>query len=246
MPSILWLILLVVLALGTASSVDAQTPEDIHDPRYAADVLLGYVSPEDVDLGELLETELANTDALIKEALRESDRLARASVRYRMDDPDDPLTRDEIHLSHRRLSCSEFVWLVYSLENLDLGNIHAQTKEMAYESGVYQSSMVKLGPNTEARAGDILVYNYHEEDLEREERDRGRHRSGHAVIVVSSEKRIVVGSHGRISTPTDASAGVGYRKLLHPQWNLWTGGRRLRAVYRVRPRNNETGASPEH
>jgi hypothetical protein len=62
---------------------------------------------------------------------------------------------------------------------------------------------------------------------------KGRYHAGHAVIVVSAERKIVVGSHGAESTPRGAPLGVGYRQLLH-DWNAWTAGRTLKAVYRLR------------
>ena len=57
---------------------------------------------------------------------------------------------------------------------------------------------------------------------------------GHVVIMVSAKEQIVVGSHGRESTPEGARRGAGYRRLLDGREH-WSQGRVLRATYRIRP-----------
>ncbi len=69
----------------------------------------------------------------------------------------------------------------------------------------------------------------HERALQEEE--TGRHHSGHAVLVVSVQKKIVIGSHGFEFTPGGTSTGVGYRGILG-SWQNWTAGRTLQAIYR--------------
>lgn len=51
-------------------------------------------------------------------------------------------------------------------------------------------------------------------------------------MVVSVNQKIVIGSHGDESTPLGAPTGVGYRRLL-TDWNQWTAGRTLKAIYRL-------------
>jgi hypothetical protein len=43
---------------------------------------------------------------------------------------------------------------------------------------------------------------------------------------------LVVGSHGKESTPESAPTGVGYR-VMEDGFGEWTLGRKLRAVYRI-------------
>ena len=165
--------------------------------------------------------------------LEHADALARAGIGYRTDKRADPLTRADLESSPPDLSCTEFVWLVYSQAGIDLGNFHVETKELAYDRGVYAPRLIKLDPSSPIRPADILVYEYPDQTLMREEEDDGHYRAGHAVIVVSAKRRIVVGSHGAESTPKGAPTGVGYRRLLRG-WTQWTAGRRLRAIYRLR------------
>ena len=51
------------------------------------------------------------------------------------------------------------------------------------------------------------------------------------LLVVSAERRIVVGSHGEASTPVGEPEGVGYRRL-RGDFSRWTEGHTLRALYR--------------
>lgn len=200
-------------------------------PPRDADALLAYVSPDEVDLAKLEKTELSRRNKQLLAVLERADALARTEIGYRTDKRSDPLTRADLTSPPPDLSCTEFVWLAYSQSGIDLGNFHIETKEMAYDQGVYAPELVKLPPSAAIRPADILVYEYPEEELIQEEEHDGRYRAGHAVIVVSAKRKIVVGSHGAESTPDGATTGVGYRQLLDG-WAQWTAGRSLRAIYR--------------
>lgn len=207
-------------------------PESTDLQRDAAS-LLAYMTPDEVNLAALEDAELAQERYQVKKILEEADALARSRIGYRTDKRDAPLTRAYIGHPPENLSCTEFIWLIYSSAGLDLGNFHIETKEMAYDKGVYEPYLVKLRPSTAVRPGDTLIYEYPDEELIREEEEAGRYRSGHAVMVVSSDQKIVIGSHGDESTPLGAPTGVGYRRLL-TDWSQWTAGRTLKAIYRLR------------
>jgi len=191
------------------------------------------MTPDEVHLSDLKETELKGENPYVIRFLENADKLARSVIGYRKDKRSAPLTRANLFDLHDELSCTEFIWVVYSLSGLDLGNFHIETKEMAYDKGVYAPYLAKLKPNVEIKPGDTLVYEYPDEELIREEEETGRYRSGHAVMVVSTKQKIVVGSHGSESTPANAPVGIGCRRLLGG-WTSWTAGRTLKAVYRLK------------
>ena len=197
----------------------------------AASLILSGLNPDEVNLEKLKMGELAHQPERIIDLLEIADRLSREKIGYRTDSRKHPLTRQEINDPPEALSCTEFVWLVYSRSGVDLGNFHIETKEMAYDKGVYAPWLVKLKPLEAIQPGDILVYEYPDETLIRQEEETGRYHSGHAVLVVSVQQKIVIGSHGFESTPRGAATGVGYRRMLG-SWENWTAGRTLQAIYR--------------
>lgn len=201
--------------------------------QHDVDVLVQYMTPDEVHLSDLKETELKGENPYVIRFLENADKLARSVIGYRKDKRSTPLTRANLFDLPDKLSCTEFIWAVYSLSGLDLGNFHIETKEMAYDKGVYAPYISKLKPDVEIRPGDTLVYEYPDEELISEEEETGRYRSGHAVMVVSTSQKIVVGSHGTESTPEGAPGGVGYRRLLGG-WTSWTEGRTLKAIYRLK------------
>jgi hypothetical protein len=229
----LWLVMSILIAMeGCAISHRAQSLSGPSDIQRDAESIIAYLTPDEVNLSGLERSELAQEKSVIFKILEQADAFARLGIGYRTDKRRTPLTRADFHAPPADLSCTEFVWLVYSLAGLNLGNFHIETKEMAYDKGVYAPILVKLKPTTEIRPGDILVYEYPDAELMQEIEYEGRYHAGHAVIVVSAERKIVVGSHGAESTPSGAPLGVGYRRLLH-EWNAWTAGRTLKAVYRL-------------
>ena len=197
----------------------------------AASLILSGLNPDEVNLEKLKMGELTHQPERIIDLLEIGDRLSREKIGYRTDSRTHPLTGQEINDPSEALSCTEFVWLVYSRSGVNLENFHIETKEMAYENGVYAPWLVKLKPLETIQPGDILVYEYPDETLIRQEEETGRYHSGHAVLVVSVQQKIVIGSHGFESTPRGALTGVGYRRILG-SWQSWTAGRTLQAIYR--------------
>ena len=223
--------ILVIYGCGADRGIHPQSATtDIQ--RDAAHVV-AYMTPDEVNLTGLEYAELVEEKYQIKKILEQADALARLGIGYRTDKRDDPLTRADIGNPSDDLSCTEFIWLVYSSAGLDLGNFHIETKEMAYDKGVYAPYLVKLRPSNDIEPGDTLIYEYPDEELIKEEEKTGSYRSGHAVMVVSVNQKIIIGSHGDESTPIGAPTGVGYRRLL-TDWNQWTAGRTLKAIYRLR------------
>ena len=218
----------------TASVQDSGPTEQERALQDAASRILSALTPDEVNLEKLKMGELAHQPERIIDLLEIADRLSREKIGYRTDSHRYPLTREEINNLPDALSCTEFVWLVYSRSGVDLGNFHIETKEMAYDKGVYAPWLVKLKPLEAIQPGDILVYEYADETLIRQEEETGRYHSGHAVLVASVQQKIVIGSHGFESTPRGASTGVGYRLMLG-SWQNWTAGRTLQAIYRFAP-----------
>jgi len=219
---------------GLSEKPCAQVSPETSDIQCEAESIVTYLAPDEVDLPSLLRAELSNEKPQIMGFLKQADALARSNIGYQTDKRNDPLTRANIHPIPQNLSCTEFVWLVYTLSGLNLGNFHIETKEMAYDRGVYAPYLVKLKPSNAVQPGDTLVYEYSDQELIREEEQKGQYRSGHAVMVVSTKRKIVIGSHGDESTPRGAPTGVGYRMLKH-EWDKWTACRRLKAIYRLSP-----------
>ncbi len=187
-----------------------------------------WVGPEDVPLEILEASELAGIAEPVRRALRIAHALAEAGVAYRNNGD---LSRRDLDRPPLALSCSELVYYVFARSGLDLGDAHMRTRWLAYgDPQPYQPSMIRVGDGT-IRPGDLLVYHRDRARVERELAERGRTLPGHVVIVVSTERRVVIGSHGRESTPEDGITGVGYRAL-PDGFERWTLDRTLRAVYR--------------
>ena len=98
-----------------------------------ADSLLHYMMPDVVDLSNLKKTELRGENPSVIRFLENVDKLARSKIRYRKDKRSTPVTRANLHAQSDSLSCTEFIWVVYSLSGLNLGNFHIETKELAYD-----------------------------------------------------------------------------------------------------------------
>jgi hypothetical protein len=239
----LFLVLCISATLSScAASPEKSLPAHAVSGSFDAGGILEYLSPDAVNIQGLEQTELAQANSQILEILEQADTLARSRIGYRTDKRSDPLTRAGMHRLPDNLSCTEFIWLVYSLSGMDLSNFHIETKEMAYDKGVYSPFLVKLKPTEAVQPGDTLIYEYSDRELIREEEQTGHFRSGHAVMVVSAKRKIVVGSHGAESTPPGAPTGVGYRRLLK-DWDKWTAERSLKAIYR--PNLNLTAGDPK-
>jgi len=200
---------------------------------------VAYLSPGSIPVVRILQHEARKASPTVVKIIETADNLVRRGVRYRFDDKYHALSRRQIGIFQPELSCSEFAWYVMSCAGLDLGNKHLQTRDLAYRDGMYSSAMERVTDGS-IKPGDLLVYDHPLADLQREQKLTGKCPSGHAVIVVSAEEKIVVGSHFFKSTPSGAPTGVGYRKLLGG-WDHWTDNRTLRAVYRVKNGWRATG-----
>jgi cell wall-associated NlpC family hydrolase len=165
-------------------------------------------------------------------ALELSDTLARRGIGYHHDQARDVLRLENLEIGSLppELSCSEFVWFVYSRCGLDLGDTHRNTRNLVYAKHNYPRGMQRVADRT-IRPGDLLVYDFDLAELERRSKLVEGEKAGHVVLVVSAEQQILIGSHGMASTPEGAPEGVGYRRL-RGDFSRWTAGRTLRAIYR--------------
>ncbi len=189
------------------------------------------VAPSEISLDALKEAEFKGIDPLPVRILELADELVRQRVRYRRYRTSRRLSREDLTVLKPRLSCSEFIWYLFSRAGLNMGDHPVISKRMAFKEGIYSDALVKITDGT-IRPGDILAYANSPEELEAQKKKFGRGQVGHVVIVVSVDRRIVVGSHGRESTPPGGKMGAGYRRLLRG-WEHWTNGRTLRATYRL-------------
>jgi len=161
-----------------------------------------------------------------------ADKLVREGIRYRLYKRDRTLSLRNLVRPKRRLSCSEFIWYLLSLAGWNMGNAPVSSKRMAFRPGVYAEALEKVS-DLSVHTGDILVYTHSRKVLKRQKETFGKSQVGHVVMVVSTRPKIVVGSHGLESTSEGGPIGVGYRRMLH-DWDHWTKGRPLQAVYRIR------------
>jgi len=193
---------------------------------------VAYVDPNQLEVQQILIREAEKAAPTVAQVINTADELVRKGVRYRFDDKDHELDRQQTKVFQPELSCSEFAWYVFSRAGLDLGDQHLQTRDLAFREGAYAPAMERVIDGS-IKPGDLLVYSQPLDELKREQKLTGKWPSGHAVIVVSADEKIVVGSHFYKSTPTGAPTGAGYRKLLSG-WVQWTDHRTLRAVYRIK------------
>ena len=189
-----------------------------------------YLTPDQVALAELRGGELAAAAPAVGCALELADSLARRGIGYHHDQARQRLRARDLKQPPPELSCSEFVWYVYTSCGVDLGPRHRNTRKLAYSKHNYPRGMDRVD-GARILPGDLLVYEFDPEELKRRARLVGGEKAGHVVLVVSAERRIVVGSHGEASTPVGAPEGVGYRSL-RGDFSRWTEGRTLRAIYR--------------
>jgi cell wall-associated NlpC family hydrolase len=188
-----------------------------------------WVAPDEVSLESLEASELASTPMVARCAIRLADALARQGVAYRHDGN---LAKTDLDRPPLALSCSELVYYVYARCGVDLGDAHMRTRFLAYaDPPPYSASMARVTDGS-ILPGDLLVYHWERSQVEQWLAERGRTRPGHVVIAVSPSRGMVIGSHGRESTPEGALRGVGYR-ILPDGFGIWTEGRPLRAVYRL-------------
>lgn len=192
---------------------------------------IANLSPSEVSLGDLKASELQGVDPSVIRLLEQADDLVRREIGYRPYRFSRPLSRNALTPLKRRLSCSEFLWSLFSLADFDMGDHPVNSKKMAFKKNVYPQTLVKVA-DADILPGDTLVYAHPREELKRQREALGKSEVGHVVIVVSADQKIVVGSHGRESTPNGGKTGAGYRKMLQG-WERWTNGRTLQAVYRL-------------
>lgn len=188
-----------------------------------------WIGPDEVPLETLETSELAGVPQTVRCAIRTAHQLAQQGVAYRFDGT---MSRADLERPPLALSCSELVYYAYARCGVDLGDAHMRTKFLAYaDPPPYSPSMIRVSDGS-ILPGDLLVYHWDREQVEQWIRERGRTRPGHVVIAVSPSKGMVIGSHGRESTPEGGFTGVGYRTL-PDGFDTWTMGRTLRAVYRL-------------
>jgi len=191
------------------------------------------VAPSEVSLQQLSETELKDADPTVIRVLQLADQFVAQGVKYRRLKALRRLSRSDLSVPPRRLSCSEFVWYLFSVAGLDMGEHPISSKRLAFRDNVYPLAFTKVTDGT-VRPGDVLVYANSADELARQKQTLGVSQVGHVVIMVSAKEQIVVGSHGRESTPEGARRGAGYRRLLDGREH-WSQGRVLRATYRIKP-----------
>jgi hypothetical protein len=181
------------------------------------------------DLGSVpLERYVEGAPPGVACALRTAHALARTPAAYRAFGI---FGRSDLDREPFALSCSELVYYVYARCGVELGDEHQRTRLLAYrDPAPYPEGMRRVEAD-DLRVGDVLVYHRNREVVEREVEMYGRARPGHAVIVVSVEDGLVIGSHGRDSTPDPGLTGVGYRTM-PLGFERWDRARSLRAVYR--------------
>lgn len=185
------------------------------------DLLLGYCPPDAVALPRL--------EGRVGQAIQNAHELALRSVPYRRVGR---FGRTDLAGPPAALSCSELVYYAYAKAGVDLGAIHRRTRMLAFEEPApYAEAMVKV-TGRGLLPGDLLVYHREREVVAAEVARRGSARPGHVVILVCPHERVVIGSHGKKSTPAGAPTGVGYRTT--EGLERWTAGRTLQAVYRLR------------
>ena len=161
-----------------------------------------------------------------------ADGMVRRGIRYRKYKLSRQLAPTDLTLFTPRLSCSEFVWYLFSLAGFRMGAHPIKSKTMAFGDNIYPQALIKVTDGS-VKPGDVLVYANSTEELKKQKELFGKSQVGHVVIVLSVERKLVVGSHGRESTPEGGSTGVGYRRLLQG-WEQWTHERLLRATYRLK------------
>jgi hypothetical protein len=191
------------------------------------------VDPSAVSLDALRETELKDASPAVIRILETADRLVRQGVRYRRLKSARRLSLDTLSASRRSLSCSEFVWSVFSLARLDMGAHPVSSKRLAFTDDPYPGILIRVTDGS-IRPGDLLVYAHPAADLAARGQAGGFGEISHVVVVVSARQGIVVGSHGRESSGQGEALGAGYRRLVGG-WNEWLHGRALTATYRLAP-----------
>lgn len=194
---------------------------------------IASLAPSEVSLSDIQKKEFEGANPFVIRLLEQADDLVRRGIGYRPYRASRPLSRKDLTPLKRRLSCSEFVWCLFSLAGFDMGEHPVKSKKMAFKENVYPQTLIKVTDGS-IFPGDILVYAHPREELKRQRNLFGKSEVGHVVIVVSADRKIVVGSHGRESTPHGGETGTGYRKLLQ-SWTHWTNGRTLQATYRLSP-----------
>ncbi len=182
-----------------------------------------------ISFEKLVQAELREAHPFVVRILELADRFVHLGVKYRRLRSARRLSRRDLARPLSRLSCSEFVWVLCSLAGLDMGEHPISSRRLAFGDCAYPRALCRVTDGS-IRPGDLLVYEYPAEERAGPRRTPGK--IGHVVIVVSVEERIVVGSHGRESTPRGERRGPGYRRL-PAGWGHWSEGRTLKAKYRV-------------
>lgn len=185
-----------------------------------------------VQFPSLVDTELRDADPAVLRVLELADHLARQGVRYRRLKSRRRLSAEKLSMTPKRLSCSEFVWALFSLAEHDMGPRPVSSRRLALEADPYPGALVRVTDGT-ILPGDVLAYADPATTMATPSSERAAAVVSHVVIVVSARQRIVVGSHGHESTEDGETPGVGFRRL--DDWRHWSHGRVLMATFRLRP-----------
>ena len=183
-------------------------------------------------LPSLVETELRDADPAVLRVLELADDLARQGVRYRRLKSTRRLSAEKLSKTPKRLSCSEFVWALFSLAEHDMGPRPVSSRRLAREADPYPDTLIRVTDGT-ILPGDVLAYADPVTAVAPPPPERAAAVVSHVVIVVSARQRIVVGSHGHESTDDGETPGVGFRRV--DDWRHWSHGRVLMATFRLRP-----------
>lgn len=197
-----------------------------------ARAVIEEVACSKISLEEMKETELKGADPSLMRLFDLTDGLVHRGIRYRRYKSSRQLSSNDLTIFKPRLSCSEFVWYVFSLAGFRMGERPIKSKKMAFENNIYPEALSKVTDES-VRPGDLLVYANSKEESKKQKELFGKSLVGHVVIVLSVEQKIVIGSHGRESTPEGGATGAGYRRLLQG-WEHWTHERMLRTTYRIK------------
>ena len=197
-----------------------------------ARAVIEEVACANISLEEMKATELKGAGSSLMRLFELTDELVRRGIRYRKYKSSRQLSPNDLTIFKPRLSCSEFVWYTFSLAGFRMGERPIKSKTMAFKNNIYPEALSKVTDGS-VRPGDLLVYANSKEESKKQNERFGKSLVGHVVIVLSVERKIVIGSHGRESTPEGGATGAGYRRLLQA-WEHWTHERMLRATYRIK------------
>jgi hypothetical protein len=190
------------------------------------------VAPSAVSLETLGGTELKDASPEVVRLLALADDIVQQGVKYRRLKSARQLSPEKLGRPLRRLSCSEFVWSLFSLAGFDMGDHPVSSRRLAFAADPYPRVLAKVTDGS-LIPGDVLVYGHPADALAGQKVTPGTGEVNHVVVVVSAKQAIVVGSHGRESTAEGGALGAGYRHLVGG-FGEWSHGRVLMGTFRLK------------